>query len=137
MNPQDEPPGNMTSAEWAEMSREPLLMFDAHAAPMQMLFYAGSQLPEEYRGDAFLAMRGSWNRKPPSGYHILRIRFEDGKPTGSEPFLDGFLVRQANGEYGQLGRLMGLAVAQDGSLLVSDDSNGIIYRVSYSGESGR
>lgn len=137
VNPQDEPPGNMTSAEWAEMSREPLLMFDAHAAPMQMLFYTGSQFPEEYRGDAFLAMRGSWNRKPPSGYQILRIRFEDGKPTGSEPFLDGFLVRQANGEYGQLGRLMGLAVAQDGSLLVGDDSNGIIYRVSYTGESGR
>lgn len=83
------------------------------------------------RSDAFVAMHGSWNRKPPSGYEVLRVHFEDGKPKSTEPFIMGFLSRSANGEYGFIGRPFGLAVGKDGSLFVGDDTNGLIYRVTY------
>ena len=66
-NPQDEPPGDITLAQWAQRSVEPLGFYTPHAAPMQMVFYTAEQFPDEYNGDAFVAMRGSWNRKPPSG----------------------------------------------------------------------
>ena len=98
---------------------------------MQMVFYSGTHFPEEYRGDAFVAMRGSWNRRPPSGYEVVRVRFENGRPAAMEPFATGFLVQQPDGTYGHLGRLAGLAVAADGSLLLADDHNGVIYRISY------
>lgn len=130
-NPQDNPPEGMTLEQWADMSEEPALGYTAHAAPMQMAFYDGVAFPENYRGDAFVAMRGSWNRRPPAGYEIVRVDFEDGKPVGFERFLEGFLIRQQDGSYGYLGRLSGIAVGKDGSLFVSDDSNGIIYRVSH------
>lgn len=132
-NPQDEPPGGITMAEWAARSAEPLGLYTPHAAPMQLAFYTGDQFPDEYQGDAFIAMRGSWNRRPPSGYEVVRIRFEDGRPVGFEPFLQGFLVEQGDGEWGHLGRLAGLAQAADGSLLLSDDTNGIVYRIAYTG----
>lgn len=130
-NPQDNPPEGMTLEQWAQLSEEPLLGYTAHAAPMQMAFYTGTAFPEDYRGDAFVAMRGSWNRRPPSGYEVLRVNFEDGRPVGFEKFLEGFLIRQEDGSYGYLARLAGIAVGPDGALFVSDDSNGIIYRVSH------
>ena len=129
-NPADEPPGGISMEEWARTSEEPVLMYTPHAAPMQMAFYRGAQFPAGYRGDAFAAMRGSWNRKPPSGYEVVRIRFEDGEPQAIQPFLTGFLVDE-EGEVGQFARPAGLAVAADGALLVSDDSNGVIYRISH------
>ena len=130
-NPADEPPGGISMEEWARTSEAPVLLYTPHSAPMQMAFYRGGSFPEEYRGDAFAAMRGSWNRKPPSGYEVVRIRFEDGEPQAIEPFVTGFLVDQGEGEAGQFARLAGLAIARDGALLVSDDSNGVIYRISY------
>jgi glucose/arabinose dehydrogenase len=132
-NPQDEPPGEMSMEQWARMSRTPQLLYTAHAAPMQMAFYTAAQFPAEYRGDAFIAMRGSWNRNPPSGFEVARIRFTDGKPVAIEPFATGFLVEQPGGKWGHVGRPTGLAVAQDGALLVSDDKNGVIYRIAYDG----
>jgi glucose/arabinose dehydrogenase len=131
-NPQPEPPGELSMEEWAKMSRPPVLLHTAHAAPMQLAFYGGAQFPAEYRGDAFVAMRGSWNRKPPSGYEVVRIRFKWGKPVAFEPFATGFLV-QTDGGWGFIGRPAGVAVAADGALLVSDDTNGVIYRIAYSG----
>jgi Raf kinase inhibitor-like YbhB/YbcL family protein len=101
---------------------------------MQMAFYTGSQFPAEYQNDAFVALRGSWNRKPASGYEIVRVRFgPDGRPTAITPFLTGFLVPGASngGKDGYLGRLCGLAVHTDGSLLFTDDTNNTIYRISY------
>ena len=131
-NPQDEPPDGITMAEWAEMSEEPVGLYTAHSAPMQMAFYTADQFPTEYKNNAFVAMRGSWNRKPPSGHEIVRVRFdESGNPTGIEPFLTGFLVQMENGDYGRFARPVGVAVAQDGSLLIGDDMNGVIYRISY------
>jgi Raf kinase inhibitor-like YbhB/YbcL family protein len=117
----------------AAESTEPVGLYTPHAAPMQLAWYTGDQFPEEYRGDAFIAMRGSWNRNPPSGYEVLRIRFENGAPVAFEPFIIGFLMATDDGGWGHLGRLAGLAMAADGSLLLSDDTNGVIYRISYQG----
>ena len=134
-NPQDNPPEGMTLEQWAKMSAEPKLGYTAHSAPMQMAFYNGTAFPEDYRGDAFVAMRGSWNRRPPAGYEVVRVKFENGKPVGFEKFLEGFLVEGKNGGYGYLARLAGVAVSKDGGLFVSDDSGGIIYKISYDAKS--
>ena len=107
-----------------------VLGYTAHAAPMQMNFYSGTSFPAEYAGDAFATMRGSWNRNPASGYEIVRIRFENGQPKSIEPFLTGFLT---DGGKTHFARPVGLAVAKDGSLLMADDTNGVIYRVAYTG----
>lgn len=132
-NPQDEPPGGITAEEWARTSENPVLTYTAHASPLQLVFYDGDRFPEGYRNDAFVTFRGSWNRKPPSGYEVARIRFdEEGRPTAFEPFLTGFLTETEDG-HGYLGRLAGLAVTPDGALLVGDDSNGVIYRVTHEG----
>jgi glucose/arabinose dehydrogenase len=106
----------------------PVLVYTAHAAPIQMTFYDGSQFPGAYRGDAFAAMHGSWNRKPPAGFEVVRVDFENGRPVRVEPFLTGFLVEGGKKTFG---RPTGIAVARDGSLLVGDDETGAIYRVTY------
>ena len=93
-----------------------------------MVFYSGDQFPAEYRSSAFVALHGSWNREKPRGYKVVRIIFRDGQPQRFEDFLTGFLVD--NGA-AQIGRPAGLAVTKDGALLVGDDANGVIYRVSY------
>lgn len=130
-NPHQKPPGSLPPEEWKTGSTPMVMGYTAHAAPMQMAFYAASQFPKEYQGDAFVAMRGSWNRKPASGYEVIRIDFDKGQPKAITPFVTGFLTEQ-----GQSGRLAGLAVAKDGSLLFSDDANGVIYRVRYTGKDG-
>ena len=128
LNPHVDPPGGLPKSEWAAISTPMILGYTPHSAPMQMSFYNASQFPAEYRGDAFVSMRGSWNRKPASGYEVVRVRFKNGTPAGIEPFVTGFVT--AEGEYG---RLTGNAVARDGSLLFTDDRNGVIYRLSYTG----
>src|SRR6185436_10614715 len=85
------------------------LRYQAHSAPIAMVFYTGTQFPAEYRHDAFVAMRGSWNREPPTGYKVVRIRFKDGQPTGFEDFLGTFLIE---GGAAHFGRVAGLAVAR-------------------------
>jgi glucose/arabinose dehydrogenase len=132
-NPADEPPGGITHAEWAKKSREPELLYTAHAAPMQLVFYTGSQFPSEYRNNAFVTMRGSWNRKPPSGYEVVQVKFQNGKPVSIEPFLTGFLRKQGSA-WTHFGRPVGLVMLRDGSLLVGDDTNGVIYRIAYQGQ---
>jgi glucose/arabinose dehydrogenase len=109
-------------------SLAPILGYQAHSAPIAFVFYTGSQFPKEFRNDAFVAMRGSWNRIPATGYKVVRIRFENGKPKAFEDFVTGFLVQEGKAHFG---RLAGLAVAKDGSLLLTDDANGVIYRVAY------
>jgi glucose/arabinose dehydrogenase len=126
----ENPPTGMTYEQLAKMSREPALLYTAHAAPMQMAFYKADHFPAEYRNSAFIAMHGSWNRRPPSGYEVVQLVFRDGKPVEFKPFLTGFLAQQGSG-WANSGRPTGLAVARDGSLLVSDDANGVIYRISY------
>jgi Raf kinase inhibitor-like YbhB/YbcL family protein len=130
LNPHIRDEGGITPTEWLARSTPMVLGYTAHAAPMQLAFYTGGQFPAAYYGDAFVAMRGSWNRKPPVGYEIVRIRFKNGQAIAMEPFVTGFV----NG-HGQSGRLCGVAVAHDGSLLFSDDRGGVLYRVSYTGAS--
>ena len=133
-NPQDTPPGQSFS-DYAAGSVEPIGLHTPHSAPMQLAFDIHNALPEEYRGDAFVALRGSWNRQPPSGYEVLRVDFKDGQPVGMEPFLSGFLMEDEDSPtgWGQMGRLAGLAQGPDGTLYLSDDENGIIYRITYQG----
>ncbi|MEJ5976648.1 YbhB/YbcL family Raf kinase inhibitor-like protein [Novosphingobium sp. PS1R-30] len=132
-NPQDDPPNDLTMAELNQAATRPVLGYTAHAAPMQLAFYRGAMFPGAYQGDAFVTFRGSWNRSKPSGYEVARLRFDaSGAPTAFEPFLRGFLQTGANGP-SQSGRPVGLAVAKDGALLFTDDINGVIYRVSYTG----
>jgi len=126
----DDPP-DMTKAAFCASTQGPVLTLPSHAAPIGMAFYDGSQFPPAYRGDAIAALRGSWNREPAREPKIVRIRFQDGRAAGVEDFVTGF--QSADGRT-RWGRLAGVAVAPDGSVLFSDDENGVVYRVRYSGE---
>jgi len=107
----------------------PDVLLGAHVAPLQFAFYTGKQFPESYRGGAFVAEHGSWNRAKRSGYQIAFVAFKDGKPSADPvPFMTG-LVPDPSKSY-VYGRPVGVAVAPDGSLLVSDDGAGVIYRIS-------
>jgi Raf kinase inhibitor-like YbhB/YbcL family protein len=128
LNPHIHIVGGIAPSEWLAKSTPMVLGYRAHAAPMQMAFYDGAQFPAQFRGDAFVAMHGSWNRKPAAGYEVVRIRFKNGQAVGFEPFVTGFLSAR-----GQSARPCGVAVAHDGALLFTDDRNGVIYRVSYTG----
>jgi glucose/arabinose dehydrogenase len=104
----------------------PDVLFQAHSAPLGIAFYTGNAFPPEYSGDAFIAFHGSWNRKGRTGYKVVRVLFENGKPTGEyEDFMTGFVLTDDK----VWGRPVGVAVAKDGSLLVSEDGNGTIWRV--------
>ncbi|WP_224997809.1 sorbosone dehydrogenase family protein [Cesiribacter sp. SM1] len=127
-NPVDRPQGDTTYQEYLAMTTLPLMLYTAHAAPMEMEFYTADQFPADYQGDAFIAMRGSWNRSNPVGYKLVRLHFENGQPSHFEDFVSDFLV---NGNRAHFGRLVGLATHADGSLLLSDDTNGVIYRIAY------
>ena len=108
----------------------PDVLFQAHSAPLNITFYEGSQFPADYRGDAFVTMHGSWNRAKRTGYKVVRLIFEDGKPTGEyEDFMTGFVVS----DKAVWGRPVGVAVAKDGSLIVTEDGSGTIWRVTYDG----
>ena len=133
-NPQDTPPDSSFS-EYAAGSVEPIGLHTPHSAPMQMVFDKNRALPGNYAGDAFIALRGSWNRNPPSGFEVLRVDFENGQPIGMEPFVTGFLMEDESSPtgWGQMGRLAGMAQGPDGALFLSDDENGIIYRITYEG----
>ena len=130
-NPQDEPPGGITMDQWAKMSDAPVLLHTAHAAPMQFAFITSPRFPAAYRGSALVAMHGSWNRLPPSGYEVVRVTFDAGNPTAIEPFMSGFLISIGANRWGYGGRPFGLAMTPDGAVLVGDDANGVIYRIVY------
>ena len=105
----------------------PAITFQAHSAPLGMAFYTGTAFPRPYRGDAFVAYHGSWNRTVPTGAKVVRVRVTSGKPTAIEDFITGW--QRPDGS--RWGRPVGIAVASDGALLVSDDQGGKIWRVSY------
>src|SRR6476661_8996902 len=101
---------------------------EAHSAPLQIAFYDGDNFPTEYTGDAFVTLHGSWNRGVRSGNKVVRILFKDGKPTGVyEDFLTGFVISNEKA----WGRPVGIALGHDGSLFVTEDGSGTIWRVSY------
>ena len=107
----------------------PDVLLGAHVAPLQFAFYTGIQFPGSYRGGAFVAEHGSWNRAARSGYQIAFVAFKDGKPSADPvPFMTGLVPDPSKSDVN--GRPVGVAVAPDGSLLVSDDGAGVVYRIS-------
>ena len=111
----------------------PDVLFEAHSSTLDVVFYTGDQFPEEYKGSAFVALKGSWNRSEPTGYKIVRVPFRNGRPEGAyENFATGFWA-SGNERAEVWGRPAALAVAKDGSLLVADDTGGTIWRISYTG----
>ncbi len=101
-----------------------------HVAPLGLAFYTGDMFPAEYRGQVFIAEHGSWNRSRKIGYRVTLVTLDGDKATGYRPFAEGWLQNEQAS-----GRPVDLLVKEDGSLLVSDDFAGKIYRISYSGAS--
>lgn len=114
--------------ELAAKVLEPDVLIQAHSAPLNLIFYEGEQFPADFKGDAFVALHGSWNRSKRTGYKVVRIPLENGKPRGVyDDFLTGFVTPEGD----VWGRPVGLTVAKDGSLLVSEDGNNAIWRIAY------
>jgi glucose/arabinose dehydrogenase len=111
----------------------PDVLLQSHSAPLEMCFYTAAKgpaaFPADYQGDAFVACHGSWNRTSRTGYKLIRVRIKDGVPTGEyDDFLTGFVV-----DYRSVwGRPVGVTVAHDGALLMSEDGNSTIWRIAYS-----
>ena len=107
----------------------PAITIQAHSAPLGLAFYTGTQFPREYRGDAFVTLHGSWNRSVPTGAKVVRVEVDSAgrRAVGVEDFIVGW--QRPDGS--RWGRPVGLLVLPDGSLLVSDDYGGKIWRVSY------
>jgi glucose/arabinose dehydrogenase len=106
----------------------PDVLIQAHSASLGLVFYNGKMFPPEYDGDGFAAEHGSWNRSRRTGYKVIRIRLKDGSPTGEyQDFLTGFVANDSD----VWGRPVGVAVGHDGALLVSEDGNGTIWRITH------
>ena len=131
-------PGFAASApDKVEATITPDLLFAAHSSVLDLVFYNTDQFPAAYRGGAFVALKGSWNRSVPTGYKVVHVPFKDGNPEGYyENFATGFW---ASGERRAevWGRPAALAVAADGALLVADDTGGTIWRITYTGDHQR
>lgn len=121
------PDPDLGSPERCRRVTRPTLLYQAHTAPLGIAFYTGRQFPAEYRGNLFVALHGSWNRSAPVGYKVIRVRL-DGDAARADDFATGWLEgRRA------WGRPVDLAVAPDGSLFLSDDAQGVVYRITYRG----
>lgn len=109
----------------------PDVLLQSHSASLDLAFYTGQTFPRAYRGDAFAAEHGSWNRSRRTGYKVIRVPQKNGVPTGEyEDFLTGFVTPGGD----VWGRPVSVTVAKDGALLVSDDASNTIWRVSVSGK---
>jgi len=111
----------------------PDVLLGAHVAPLQFTFYQNKQFPTAYWHGVFIAEHGSWNRTVRSGYQVVFVPFQNGVPAGQpQPFFSGF-VPDPTGR-GVYGRMVGVAIASNGSLLISDDGQKLIWRVSYNAD---
>jgi glucose/arabinose dehydrogenase len=110
----------------------PDVLIPAHSAALGITFYSATQFPQRYRNGGFVALHGSWNRSVASGYKVAFFPMTNGRPGPLEDFMTGFIVNDgADGEQiSRWGRPVGVAVARDGSLLVSDDGSNRIWRIS-------
>jgi glucose/arabinose dehydrogenase len=111
--------------------KPPVMKLGAHIAPLGLRFYTGSMFPASYKNTMLIAQHGSWNRDPKQGYNVIQVSVDAKGVAKSAPFLDGFLEND-KGDPPMWGRPVDVLQLKDGSVLVSDDFNGIIYRVSYS-----
>jgi len=117
-------------AELKSKVKTPDVLVQPHSASLAMTFYNGSQFPAEHRDSIFVAQHGSWNKSMRTGYKVIRVPLKGGAPTGEyQDFLTGFVTEDAE----VWGRPVGVAVASDGALLVTDDASNAIWRVSYGG----
>lgn len=124
----EEPPGS-TKAAYALTTKPSIMEFPAHSAPIDFRFLNYDGIPSEYKNDAIVAWHGSWNRKNPEGYKIQRIHFVNGQPTTVTDFFWGFLT---DGGKSRFGRPAGIIIAKNGSIFVSDDEAGNIYKITAS-----
>jgi glucose/arabinose dehydrogenase len=110
----------------------PDVLIPAHSAALGIAFYTGTQFPQKYRGGAFVALHGSWNRSTAAGYKVAFFPFTNGKAGPLEDFLTGFLASDGLGgtPIQAWGRPVGVQMARDGALLISDDTGGRIWKVS-------
>jgi glucose/arabinose dehydrogenase len=109
----------------------PDVLLQSHSASLEMTFYTGKQFTAEYMNDGFAAEHGSWNRSRRTGYKVIRVPMKGGKATGEyEDFMTGFVTSDGN----VWGRPVGVDVATDGSLFVSDDGSNSIWHVTYIGK---
>jgi len=134
LGPHPDPEWGDVRPDLVEATLEPDVLFQAHSAPVGLLFYDADQFPARYHEGAFVSHRGSWNSSRPTGYRLVFVPFADDRPIGGyEVFADGF--RRGGEERAQVwGRPTGLAVLNDGSLLVADDTGGTVWRISYTGD---
>lgn len=131
IGPHEDPGHKNAAPDLVAKTRYPDVLLGAHVGALDFIFYSGDQFPEDYHGGAFVALHGSWNRKEPVGYKLVFIPFRDGKPTaGPQDFLTGWKI--ASDQNSVWGRPVGLLELPDGSMLVSDDGAGKIWRISYS-----
>jgi glucose/arabinose dehydrogenase len=137
IGPHPDPDWGVKRPDLVAKTLPPDLLFHAHSAPLGLVFYEGAQFPASYKGDAFVALHGSWNSGAPTGYKVVRVPFKSGRPAGGyENFMTGFWNGAGKpGNPAQVwGRPAGLAVAKDGSLLVADDAGKVVWRVRYVGK---
>jgi glucose/arabinose dehydrogenase len=120
------------TAERCNKTIPPRVELQAHSAPLGLVFYSGKMFPAEYQGDLFVAFHGSWNRTVPTGYKVVRIRMnERAEPQEVQDFITGWLPSGETRRGKWMGRPVGFAIAADGSLYISDDGSGSIYRVTW------
>jgi glucose/arabinose dehydrogenase len=133
LGPNEDPTYGSIRPDLVESTLAPDVLFAAHSAALDLAFYEGTQFPEEFREGAFVALHGSWNASTPTGYKVVWVPFEEGKPTGRyETFIAGFWT-EGQTPARVWGRPAGLVITQDGSLLISDDEGGTIWRVRWTG----
>jgi glucose/arabinose dehydrogenase len=126
---QVEDPNFVGEDGFCKSTQAPKITFTSHSTPIGITFLDKTNWPQAYQQDAIVALHGSWNRKQPSGYKLVRVRFKDNQAVKVEDFATGWLI---NGE--AWGRPVDVAVGTDGALYVSDDKAGLIYRITYSSE---
>ncbi len=113
----------------------PKVNLQAHSAPLGLAFYNGKMFPQQYQGGLFVAFHGSWNRSVPTGYKVVLVKLKDEtQPEGVEDFITGWLPPGATKGTRPLGRPVDVITGSDGSLYISDDANGAIYRVTHTGK---
>lgn len=117
----------MAGDKQCEQFIPPVWKFKAHMAPLGLRFYTGEQFPQQYKNQLFVAQHGSWNRSKAHGYRIALLTFKQGKPVSEQAFISGWLTEDDK----VLGRPTDILQLPDGSLLITDDSLGVIYRVTY------
>lgn len=132
LGPRPDPDYGRRRPDLVAKTIEPDVLFRSHSAPIGFAFYDAEMFPTDFRGDAFVALQGSWNASYPTGYKVVRVRFRDGRPIGGyENFATGYRIGGTSTAT-VWGRPSSVAVAADGALLVADDTGNTIFRIAYS-----